>query len=384
MFNLNQEDIRMLNPIIALKSIIIFFLFLVLCLSSLAQVDYRTKYFLSVGGNHSRYHMDDRKLSPMLLPSIGLDLIHYYSKHFGINAGTRYSYKGSKSSKFSLHSHYNDFFVAPRYVISPTVSAELGFQFSNLLYQETRYPDKTLENAGMGKTQFEVYTGLSFNISKDVSFNLRYTIPGNWMDHSNLSFGLSFKILPRNKTANTSFGSLDEALENQLACRKLILHRQGIELLPAEIGMLVYMEELFLDGNELEMLPASIGELENLKFLFLRNNHLKQLPAEIGKLSQLEELDLRYNQLTNLPEEIGNLKSLKFLNLQNNFISEIPPEIGNLQSLIELDVSNNSALMTLPAEINQLRNLEKLIISSHTLLPLPFTPASSKLQVIVR
>lgn len=374
----------MLNPIIALKAISTLFLFLGICLSSLAQADHRPKYFLSVGGNHSRYYMGNEKLSPMLLPSIGLDLTHYYSKHFGINAGTRYSYKGSKSSKFSLHSHYNDFFVAPRYVISPIVSAELGFQFSNLLYQETRYPDKTMDNTGMGKTQFEVYTGLSFNISKDVSMHLRYTIPGKWMDHSNLSFGMSIKILPRNKTASTSFGSLDEALENHLACRKLVMHRKGIEVLPAEIGMLVNMEELFLEGNELEMLPASIGELENLKFLFLRNNQLKQLTPEIGNLSQLEELDLRHNQLTSLPGETGNLESLKFLNLQNNFISEIPPEIGNLQSLIELDVSNNAALMTLPAEINQLRNLEKLIISSHTLLPLPFSPASSKLQVIVR
>jgi hypothetical protein len=369
-----------------MKKLMLLFVLILFHAVACAQADYRARYFLTVGGNFTRYDLGEIKLRPMLLPAIGIDLTHHYSDKIAINAGTRYSFRGSANDTLLVHNHYHDFFIAPRYIITPDISAELGLQFNNLMHGASwlHHKNEKIKGGSLYGSQLEVYAGITYNISRDVNVNLRYTLPGPWMDHSSLMASISHRILPRYKAAGTSFGSLDEALENQLACQKLILHRKGIEVLSDDIGTLVNMEELFLDGNKLEVLPASIGQLENLKFLFLRNNKLQELPPEISLLSHLEELDLRHNRLTGLPDEIGNLESLKFLYLQNNFISEIPSAIGKLQSLTELDVSNNMALMTLPPEINQLRNLEKLIISGHTLLPVPFSPASSKLQVIVR
>lgn len=352
-------------------------------LSSFSQEDKRPTYNLTPGINYSLYDIGIDNFRPLIKPTIGVNLTRFYSEKFGINAGIRYSQRGSKNDTLSIHNHYSDFFLAPRYAITPKVSVESGLQFNNFLYQITKYPNNTLKGTGSAESQLEIFTGLAIKFSENVNMNVRYTIPFKWMDHSNIALGISYKILPRKKKAEGLFWSLEDALENPLACRKLVLQRQGIEELPENIRLLVNLEHLFLDGNNVRTLPTGIGELAHLQFLFLRNNQLQQLPPEIGFLKQLEELDLRYNQLTSLPDEIGNLESLKFLYLQNNFINEIPPAIGNLQSLIELDVSNNTALMTLPAEINQLRNLEKLIISSHTLLPLPFSPGS-KLKVIIR
>ena len=106
----------------------------------------------------------------------------------------------------------------------------------------------------------------------------------------------------------------------------LSLSGSQLRELPAAIGQLGMLQELYLHSNQLTALPPEIGQLKNLQHLSVYNNQLSQLPAEIGQLSQLEELDLRHNQLRELPREMGQLMGLKRLSLQNNPL-EIPPEI---------------------------------------------------------
>ena len=66
---------------------------------------------------------------------------------------------------------------------------------------------------------------------------------------------------------------------------------------------------LDLQNKKLTSLPAEIGNLINLQQLWLNNNQLTLLPAEIGKLIKLQHLYLHNNQLTSLPAELLNIKN---------------------------------------------------------------------------
>jgi len=58
---------------------------------------------------------------------------------------------------------------------------------------------------------------------------------------------------------------------------------------------------LSLSGNQLTSLPAEIGQLTSLVELYLDRNQLTSLPVEIGLLTSLTQLYLHDNQLTSLP-----------------------------------------------------------------------------------
>ena len=64
-----------------------------------------------------------------------------------------------------------------------------------------------------------------------------------------------------------------------------------------------------LDDNQLTSLPAEIGQLTSLTELYLDGNQLTSVPAEIGQLTSLDELNLSGNQLTSLPAAIRELRA---------------------------------------------------------------------------
>ena len=139
---------------------------------------------------------------------------------------------------------------------------------------------------------------------------------------------------------------------------------------PAEIGQLTSLAELWLDGNQLTSVPAEIGRLTSLTMLYLHNNQLTSVPAEIGQLAALKVLSLSGNQLTSLPAEIGQLTSLRVLSLYNNKLTSVPAEIGQLTSLTRLDLYGNQ-LTSLPTEIGQLTSLERLYLGHNQLTSVP-------------
>ena len=153
---------------------------------------------------------------------------------------------------------------------------------------------------------------------------------------------------------------------------ELDLSHMGLTALPAEIGQLVNLQTLRLDGNKLTALPAEIGQLVNLQELNLNNNQLiiRTLPAEIGQLVNLQTLNLDGNKLAALPAEIGQLVNLHTLSLQHNQLTTLPAEIGQLVNLKTLGVNDNQ-LTALPAEIGQLVNLQTLELFQNRLTALP-------------
>ncbi len=150
----------------------------------------------------------------------------------------------------------------------------------------------------------------------------------------------------------------------------LKLHSGLTGALPAEIGQLTELKELFLYDNKLTSLPAEIGQLTSLEQLSLSNNQLMNLPSEIGRLTSLKVLNLHNNKLTSVPAEIGQLRSLTELSLGDNQLTSVPAEIGQLTSLKELDLALNQ-LTSLPAEIGQLKKLKRLDFRGNELKSVP-------------
>ena len=75
----------------------------------------------------------------------------------------------------------------------------------------------------------------------------------------------------------------------------LDLSYMSIKSLPPSISRLVSLQEFLLRGCELLMdLPPEIGLLLNLQLLDLEGTEIMNLPREIGKLSKLECLKVSF------------------------------------------------------------------------------------------
>ena len=130
--------------------------------------------------------------------------------------------------------------------------------------------------------------------------------------------------------------------------------KEGIKILPPEIGKLTELRVLTVNDNDLTLLPKEIFNLKKLIILEIKNNNLVSLPPGIKKISRLLTLDLRHNEIKELPEEIGKLKSLVKLHLWGNELKTLPSTIGSLTSLKELYLRGNR-LTHLPVSITRLK-----------------------------
>ncbi len=108
------------------------------------------------------------------------------------------------------------------------------------------------------------------------------------------------------------------------------------------------------EGWVLKISPS--GKLENLE--------------EIKYITHLEEAAFVQNNLLSLPAEIGQLKKLKKLDLIYQNLTKLPAEIGQLTNLEELGVLY-TPLTEIPVEVGQLTNLHKLTFISNQLKKFP-------------
>ncbi len=146
--------------------------------------------------------------------------------------------------------------------------------------------------------------------------------------------------------------------------------------MPAELGNLTNLQELWLAGNQLSgPIPPELGDLANLQALWLESNQLSgRIPAELGNLANLQELALIANDLSGpIPPELGTLAKLQVLLLHENQLSgRIPAELGNLANLQELALNANDLSGPIPPELGNLANLEWLELGANQLSgPIP-------------
>ena len=104
-------------------------------------------------------------------------------------------------------------------------------------------------------------------------------------------------------------------------------------------------EELDLSGMNLTELPPEIGNLGHLKRLILGRWNQKE--GDVG------------NQLTTLPEELWQLQQLEKLDLNFNQLNVLPEAIATLTHLTSLNLRANQ-FNVLPEAIATLTNLTTL------------------------
>lgn len=124
-------------------------------------------------------------------------------------------------------------------------------------------------------------------------------------------------------------------------------------------------------ADRLRQWLAQDPTIASMTTLKLDTKGLKAIPPEIERFKNLIELEISYCwSLSSLPSEIGNLTNLQKLLLIYTGLTSLPSEIGNLINLQELQVIRNK-LSSLPPEIGNLTNLQILNAYRNKLASLP-------------
>jgi hypothetical protein len=119
--------------------------------------------------------------------------------------------------------------------------------------------------------------------------------------------------------------------------------------LPASIGALTALEEIYLYANELSgSIPTAWGTLTSLRVLDLSSNALNgSVPLEFAGLTNLEELILNGNRLVSFSSIVlGSMPRLKKLSASDNLLQgRLPfPSSGDSLSALEYVVLSNNLL----------------------------------------
>ena len=153
----------------------------------------------------------------------------------------------------------------------------------------------------------------------------------------------------------------------------LRIQGDGVQgLIPAEIGGLTELKELYIYSKDYEnqnVIPAEIGNLTNLKTLSLTlYSDSKSDSPVIPDLSTLENLESLYISGLRgaIPESIAKLSSLKILQIEG-FEGEIPESICKLSNLEQLTLrSGFQPEGKVPACMGSLSKLNSLVIDYNT------------------
>ena len=121
----------------------------------------------------------------------------------------------------------------------------------------------------------------------------------------------------------------------------------------------------------MQEVPETLESLVNLVTLKLDDNQIEKLPANVGKMESLEEIFCAENFLTTLPPSIGWLRKLHTLNVDENDLEDFPPEIGSCRNMKILSAHGN--------KLTGLVVMSKMITSITTsAFPNPFIPLQRK------
>lgn len=131
---------------------------------------------------------------------------------------------------------------------------------------------------------------------------------------------------------------------------------------------------LTMDKVRSVILDAARRKVEELD---LNNRGITTLPPEIGLLTHLRRLKISNsygtepkNHIISLPAEIKELRNLSELDLSKNGLTALPKNLGELKSLSSLDASENN-LQSLPEDFGQLNQLTEVTLYGNDFTSFP-------------
>ena len=98
--------------------------------------------------------------------------------------------------------------------------------------------------------------------------------------------------------------------------------------------------------------------------------NIDYLPKYVFKMTSLVEMDIAI-KMDSIPPEISQLKNLERLSITLSELKEIPDSIGELTKLTELDLHQNNNLRYIPSSIGKLTLLKKLNVGLNKIKSLP-------------
>ena len=126
----------------------------------------------------------------------------------------------------------------------------------------------------------------------------------------------------------------------------------GLTSIPAEIGKLTKLEQLFIANGALTGLPAEMADLVSCTDLELYNcPMMKEFPMALAKMPELVTLNIANNSQWEADDLLAGLKALatgpsaekiQLLYLSQNKLEVIPKEIKNMKKLGLLDFTSNN------------------------------------------
>ncbi len=159
---------------------------------------------------------------------------------------------------------------------------------------------------------------------------------------------------------------------------RLDLSEQNLTELPEFVNTLKELRMINLSGNEninLEKAFETLSSLPKLEVILLDSIKCKELPDNFKKLNALHHVSLVNNPELNFAQafELMSGFNLEFLNLSENHLQELPKEINQIKSLRDLKLSSNQLkLSELFFTLSTIPKLRALWIDNNQIELMPF------------
>nr|AYN64291.1 RGH1 [Hordeum vulgare subsp. spontaneum] len=145
----------------------------------------------------------------------------------------------------------------------------------------------------------------------------------------------------------------------------------NLQLNLKDVGHLIHLRYLGLEGTKISKLPTEVGELQFLEVLDLgRNHNLNELPSTVCNFRRLIYLNLVGCQVVPPVGVLQNLTAIEVLRGILVSLNIIAQELGNLKSMRELDIRFNDGSLDLYEDfvnsVCKLHHIESLDISCNS------------------